>query len=58
MLRVQQAGLNLSRDVFVVYSPERECPGNQSFDTRAILKAVGGALHGLVLKLVRCSTVR
>ena len=38
----EQAGLNVGEDVFVVYSPEREDPGNQTFHTQTIPKVVGG----------------
>ena len=40
--RVQHAGLNVGEDAFVVYSPEREDPGNQTFNTQTIPKVVGG----------------
>jgi UDP-N-acetyl-D-glucosamine dehydrogenase len=40
--RAEQAGLNVGEDVFVVYSPEREDPGNQRFNTQTIPKVVGG----------------
>lgn len=40
--RVEQRGLNVGRDVFLVYSPEREDPGNAHFETRTIPKVVGG----------------
>lgn len=40
--RVQGKGLQVGEDVFVVYSPEREDPGNKSFNTQTIPKIVGG----------------
>ena len=40
--RVQGQGLQVGEEVFVVYSPEREDPGNQSFETQTIPKVVGG----------------
>jgi UDP-N-acetyl-D-glucosamine dehydrogenase len=40
--RVSSAGLTVGTDVFLVYSPEREDPGNQSFTTNTIPKVVGG----------------
>ena len=40
--RAKQAGLNVGEDIFVVYSPEREDPGNQTFHTQTIPKVVGG----------------
>lgn len=39
---VEQGGLTVGDDVFLVYSPEREDPGNPNFDTRTIPKVVGG----------------
>ncbi|MCT8166631.1 MULTISPECIES: nucleotide sugar dehydrogenase [unclassified Pseudomonas] len=41
--RICQQGLNVGTDVFVLYSPEREDPGNKHFDTQTIPKVVGGA---------------
>jgi UDP-N-acetyl-D-glucosamine dehydrogenase len=40
--RVRARGLEPGRDVFVVYSPEREDPGNATFTTAQIPKVVGG----------------
>tara|TARA_B110000008_G_scaffold279970_1_gene330136 strand:+ start:2031 stop:3347 length:1317 start_codon:yes stop_codon:yes gene_type:complete len=40
--RVQSTGLRIGSDVFVVYSPEREDPGNKDFATQSIPKIVGG----------------
>jgi UDP-N-acetyl-D-glucosamine dehydrogenase len=40
--RVEARGLKVGRDVFVVFSPEREDPGNPDFNTRTIPKVVGG----------------
>ena len=40
--RIQARGLIVGEDVFVVYSPEREDPGNKSFNTQTIPKVVGG----------------
>lgn len=40
--RVEAAGLEVGRDVFVVFSPEREDPGNAQFGTHNIPKVVGG----------------
>jgi len=36
-------GLSPGKDFFLVYSPEREDPGNRQFDTRGIPKVVGGS---------------
>ena len=40
--RVEASGLKAGRDIFLVYSPEREDPGNPHFETRTIPKVVGG----------------
>ena len=67
--RIERAGLVVGRDVFLVFSPEREDPGNQNFSTRTIPKVVGGvtaeclkagiALYGQVIdKVVPVSSTR
>lgn len=40
--RVEATGLVVGQDFFLVYSPEREDPGNNRFDTRTIPKVCGG----------------
>ena len=40
--RVEEGGLNVGENVFLVYSPEREDPGNPDFETRTIPKVIGG----------------
>ncbi len=60
--RIEQAGLIVGRDIFLVYSPEREDPGNPKFQTRTIPKVCGGctadcldiglALYGQVIDQV------
>ena len=40
--RVQEGGLVVGEDIFLVYSPEREDPGNPDFETRTIPKIIGG----------------
>lgn len=40
--RVQSTGLILGENIFLVYSPEREDPGNKSFTTHTIPKVLGG----------------
>ena len=40
--RVESTGLKVGEDIFLVYSPEREDPGNPNFETRSIPKVVGG----------------
>lgn len=39
---LKHAGLNAGENVFLVYSPEREDPGNKKFKTQTIPKIVGG----------------
>ena len=67
--RVVKAGHIVGETVFVVYSPEREDPGNQHFTTRTIPKVCGGvtpacleagiALYGQVIdKVVPVSSTR
>jgi UDP-N-acetyl-D-glucosamine dehydrogenase len=67
--RLEQAGFVIGEDCFLVYSPEREDPGNRNFNTRTIPKIVGGstpaclaaglALYGKVIdKLVPVSSTR
>ncbi len=40
--RMQSTGLVVGEEVFLVYSPEREDPGNAHFTTHTIPKVVGG----------------
>jgi UDP-N-acetyl-D-glucosamine dehydrogenase len=40
--RVEAGGLKVGENIFLVYSPEREDPGNPDFETRTIPKVVGG----------------
>lgn len=59
---VEKRGLRIGEDFFLVYSPEREDPGNPNFTTRTIPKIVGGttaacraageALYGAVIDRV------
>lgn len=59
---VDRRGLKIGDDFFLVYSPEREDPGNPNFTTRTIPKIVGGttpacraageALYGAVIDRV------
>jgi UDP-N-acetyl-D-glucosamine dehydrogenase len=67
--RIESRGLRVGADVFLVFSPEREDPGNPSFSTRTIPKVCGGAtpacqevgvaLYGSVIdKVVPVSSTR
>ncbi|WP_240231782.1 nucleotide sugar dehydrogenase [Devosia lacusdianchii] len=40
--RIEARGFAVGQDVFAVYSPEREDPGNAQFSTRSIPKVCGG----------------
>jgi UDP-N-acetyl-D-glucosamine dehydrogenase len=40
--RLESRGFMVGRDVFLVFSPEREDPGNPNFHTRTIPKVCGG----------------
>lgn len=40
--RIEGRGFKVGEDVFLVFSPEREDPGNPNFTTRTIPKVVGG----------------
>jgi UDP-N-acetyl-D-glucosamine dehydrogenase len=40
--RVEKNGHKVGSDIFLVFSPEREDPGNENFTTRTIPKVVGG----------------
>jgi len=44
--RLQESGLVVGKDIFLVYSPEREDPGNSQFETRTIPKVIGGHTVG------------
>jgi UDP-N-acetyl-D-glucosamine dehydrogenase len=41
--RLERRGLRVGEDVFLVFSPEREDPGNARFNTRTIPKICGGS---------------
>jgi UDP-N-acetyl-D-glucosamine dehydrogenase len=40
---LESTGLKVGEDIFLVYSPERQDPGNKKYDTRNIPKLVGGS---------------
>lgn len=44
--RIESSGLRVGKDVFLVYSPEREDLGNGEFTTRTIPKICGGYTDG------------
>jgi UDP-N-acetyl-D-glucosamine dehydrogenase len=60
--RLESTGLRVGQDIFLVFSPEREDPGNKGFSTRTIPKVCGGctptclsvglALYGQVIDSV------
>jgi len=67
--RLERKGFTVGEDIFVVYSPEREDPGNAKFTTQNIPKVVGGhtakcldvgkALYaGVIDKVVPVSSTR
>jgi len=39
---IEKAGFEIGENFYLVYSPEREDPGNQNFSTQTIPKVVGG----------------
>lgn len=39
---IERAGLHVGQEFFLVYSPEREDPGNKHFNTQTIPKIIGG----------------
>lgn len=43
--RIERCGLTVGTDIMLVYSPEREDPGNANFTTRTIPKICGGYSH-------------
>ncbi len=67
--RIEARGLEVGEDIFLVFSPEREDPGNPDFTTRTIPKVCGGvtpacqevgvALYGAVIdRVVQVSSTR
>lgn len=60
--RIEENGLVVGQDVYLVYSPEREDPGNADFSNHNIPKVVGGttslcAEHGKALYEAAISSV-
>jgi len=67
--RIESTGLKVGREVYLVFSPEREDPGNPEFATKTIPKVCGGvtsaclevgkALYGSVIdRIVAVSSTR
>lgn len=67
--RIESSGLKVGKDIYLVFSPEREDPGNPNFTTRTIPKVCGGStaaclevglsLYGQVIdKVVPVSSTR
>lgn len=67
--RIESAGFEIGKDIFLVYSPEREDPGNVNFKTQTIPKVVGGVTkncltagiklyEGVIDKLVPVSSTK
>jgi UDP-N-acetyl-D-glucosamine dehydrogenase len=67
--RIESRGLIVGKDIALVFSPEREDPGNPNFSTRTIPKVVGGcsqmclqvgvALYGGVIdKVIQVSSTK
>jgi UDP-N-acetyl-D-glucosamine dehydrogenase len=67
--RIESRGFKIGEDIFLVFSPEREDPGNPNFSTQTIPKVVGGctpacleagvALYGKVIdKVVPVSSTK
>jgi UDP-N-acetyl-D-glucosamine dehydrogenase len=67
--RIEATGLKVGRDIYLVFSPEREDPGNAEYVTRTIPKVCGGstpacleagvALYGAVIdRVVPVSSTR
>jgi UDP-N-acetyl-D-glucosamine dehydrogenase len=53
---VEAAGFKVGEDVFVVFSPERQDPGNARYDTRNIPKLVGGCTPECLRVGIACYT--
>ena len=43
--RIEQQGLTIGKDFFLIYSPEREDPNNPKYTTQSIPKVCGGTTH-------------
>ena len=68
MPRIESTGLQVGKDIFLVYSPEREDPGNADFSTGNIPRICGGitaacletgiALYEQITKVIPVSSTR
>src|SRR5437879_670460 len=47
--RIEKRGFKVGSDIFLVFSPEREDPGNSTFTTRSIPKVCGGCTPACLL---------
>lgn len=67
--RIEERGLKVGKNIYLVFSPEREDPGNENFTTQTIPKVIGGvtenclaagaALYETIIdKVVRVSSTR
>lgn len=67
--RIEATGLKVGEDFFLVYSPEREDPGNVNFSTASIPKVCGGdtpnclnaghaLYHSVINNIVKVSSTR
>jgi UDP-N-acetyl-D-glucosamine dehydrogenase len=67
--RIEHKGFEVGKDIFLVYSPEREDPGNTDFSTASIPKVCGGdtpncveaglaLYHSVIEKVVPVSSTR
>lgn len=43
---IEKTGLKVGKDIYVVYSPEREDPGNKKFNCKNTPKVIGGITQG------------
>jgi len=53
---IEKQGLTVGKDIYLVYSPEREDPGNPNFSTRTIPKVVGGTTPACLEKGIELYT--
>ena len=51
--RIESTGLKIGQDIALIYSPEREDPGNPDFTTRTIPKVIGGSTPACLCMPIR-----